>query len=72
MTKTYTLCHRPSPVEGAIRVVAGSFLLLSLASAWLFSPWARASPSVLWAGVTGWSSKRRRPPQLSKAAVGLL
>ena len=40
MTKTYTLCHRPAPVEGAIRVVAGSFVLLSLALAWLFSPWA--------------------------------
>ena len=36
-------------------------------------PRSRASPSVLWAGVTGWTSKLRRPPRLPRAAVeGLL
>ena len=40
MTKTFTSRHRPAPMEGAIRVIAGSFVLLSLALAWLFSPWA--------------------------------
>jgi hypothetical protein len=39
MTKTFTLCHRPAPVEGAIRVIAGSFVLFSLALAHLASPW---------------------------------
>lgn len=40
MTKTFQCLHRPAPMEGAIRVIAGGFVLLSLALAWLFSPWA--------------------------------
>lgn len=40
MTKPFISRHRPAPVEGAIRVIAGGFVLLSLALAWLFSPWA--------------------------------
>lgn len=40
MPKPFIFRHRPAPVEGAIRVIAGSFVLLSLTLAWLFSPWA--------------------------------
>jgi hypothetical protein len=31
--------NRPAPVEGAIRIIAGSFVLLSLALAMLASSW---------------------------------
>jgi len=34
-----SLCRHPAPLEGAIRVIAGSFVLLSLALARWVSPW---------------------------------
>jgi hypothetical protein len=40
MPRPFLARRRPAPVEGAIRIIAGSLVLLSLALAWLFSPWA--------------------------------
>jgi hypothetical protein len=37
--RSLQLTFRPPPIEGAVRVIAGSFVLLSLALAQLTSPW---------------------------------
>jgi len=37
--RSLQLTFRPPPIEGAVRVIAGSFVLLSLALAQLSGPW---------------------------------